>query len=690
MRRRRILSLLWGVVFAVTLLTGAAGPGRAQGGVTLTLFPAEVGVAETAVVEGRIACPAGSCMSFDLVLRFDRSIVRVWDAAIGPYLGTQVFERQKLVDNAAGEVRLSFEAMGTPPGTDDLLFSLQVGGLIPGTAAFNVESLQIADANGILLAATGQGTQVTVFETGKIAFFSPPVNEWEVAFTSERDGNPEIYVIKGDGTNPRRLTDESALDGSPAWSPDGSRLAFHSARDGNLEIYLMNPDGSGVQRLTDHPASDSDPAWSPDGTRLAFVSDRDGNPEIYVMNADGSNVQRLTNDPSTDTQPVWSPDGRQIAFVTARAGVAEVYIMNADGSSPRRLTPDLFGANGWYPAWSPNGLLLTFISERDGQADIYRMTKEATDIRRLTPESDRLTSTDWSPDGGWIALMSGRSGYANLYVMDAEGRYLFRLTDEESENYDPDWRPVFQPLPAVCKVRTQWELFARVRVGPGVNRSAFAFLPANQDFTVEGQALDSEGKVWWKLDKNEIPGGEMALSLWVAEEDVEEIGNCLGVPQAEIPPIIPGGPPPGQPGGGPTPPPGWGPCGSCSTCGGPASECVTSPTGECLWDPKTCAPPPPVITPQDGGQCYTLTVQVVQPAGIPSCGSYAGPRPGPNCDGGFTPGSTTSLNAQVIQPELCYFVGWSGCGVSTSNEFVEVTMNSSCTLTATFAAWKIR
>lgn len=364
MRRRYILSLVCGVVFAIALLAGATGPGRAQGGVTLTLFPAEVGVAETAIVEGRIACPAGSCMSFDIVLRFDRAVARVWSATIGPYLGPQVFERQKLVDNAAGEVHLSFEALDAPPGADDLLFSLEVGGLIPGTAAFNVESLQITDANGILLATTGEGTEVTVFETGKIAFFSPPVNEWEVAFTSERDGNPEIYVINADGTNPRRLTDQSALDGAPAWSPDGSRLAFHSARDGNLEIYLMNPDGSGVLRLTDNPASDSEPAWSPDETRLAFVSDRDGNPDIYVMNADGSNVQRLTSDPATDTQPAWSPDGRQIAFVTARGGVAEAYVMNPDGSAQRRLTPDLFGANGWYPAWAPSSLLLTFTSER--------------------------------------------------------------------------------------------------------------------------------------------------------------------------------------------------------------------------------------------------------------------------------------------------------------------------------------
>jgi hypothetical protein len=207
-----------------------------------------------------------------------------------------------------------------------------------------------------------------------------------------------------------------------------------------------------------------------------------------------------------------------------------------------------------------------------------------------------------------------------------------------------------------------------------VNRSAFAFLPANQDFNVIGQALDSEGKVWWELDKNQIPGGEMALSLWVAEEEVEEIGNCAGVPQAEVPPIIPGGPPPGgpgQPGGGPTPPPGWGPCGSCDTCGHPASECVTSPDGQCLWDPKTCAPPPP------GGQCFYLTTQVVPRPGMQA---YITIGKKPDCpDGGYSPGTQVPLSAY---PQ--YRMSWTGTcpGATGTNPNIVVTMNFSCTAIA--------
>ncbi len=56
----------------------------------------------------------------------------------------------------------------------------------------------------------------------------------------------------------------------PSWSPDGTKIAFTSKRDGNPEIYTMNADGSGVRRLTNNPRDDSDPDWSSDGTKIAF------------------------------------------------------------------------------------------------------------------------------------------------------------------------------------------------------------------------------------------------------------------------------------------------------------------------------------------------------------------------------------------------------------------------------------
>ena len=89
--------------------------------------------------------------------------------------------------------------------------------------------------------------------------------------------------MDADGGNVRRLTRHPALDYWPVWSPDGQRIAFTSNRDGNYEIYVMDADGRNLRNLTHHPAQDNYAAWSPDSRRLAFISNRDGGHDVYVM-----------------------------------------------------------------------------------------------------------------------------------------------------------------------------------------------------------------------------------------------------------------------------------------------------------------------------------------------------------------------------------------------------------------------
>ena len=130
--------------------------------------------------------------------------------------------------------------------------------------------------------------------------FSPDGNK--IIFTSDRDGNMNIYKMSSDGSNHEQLTFNEANDFEPVFSPDGSFIVFTSLRDGNKEIYIMDNNGLNMFNISNNDADDWSPRIYPDSKKIVFQSLRDGllNWEIYVMNIDGSTQRNLTNNPSTD------------------------------------------------------------------------------------------------------------------------------------------------------------------------------------------------------------------------------------------------------------------------------------------------------------------------------------------------------------------------------------------------------
>ena len=262
----------------------------------------------------------------------------------------------------------------------------------------------------------------------------------QIAFTSIKDRNAEIYVMDADGENQIRLTKHVASDRHPSWSPDGERIAFMSNRIGlNGEIHVMDSDGKNVIRLT-NGEWDTNPAWSPDGKKIAFESSpAKGNSEIYVMNADGRNQTRLTDSPRYDGHPSWSPDGQRIAFVSQRGGFRiQIYVMDSNGENQTRLTHD--GGNKLEPSWSPDGKSIAFVYNF-ASIQIYVMDSDGKNRRKLT-DGRRDWSPAWSPDGEMIAYESWRreDSLSEIHLMTAEGKYLKQLSDlHERGDYHPDW-----------------------------------------------------------------------------------------------------------------------------------------------------------------------------------------------------------------------------------------------------------
>ncbi len=124
-------------------------------------------------------------------------------------------------------------------------------------------------------------------------------------FTAPLDAHAEA----GDPSSYTRLTDAAGYDAECSYSPDGSQVLFVSDRDGDPDIYLMNADGSDVRQLTNEPGYDGGPFFSPDGRWITYRTDRLEKDElhIHVMRADGSDDQAVTAGTSVEWAPYWHP-----------------------------------------------------------------------------------------------------------------------------------------------------------------------------------------------------------------------------------------------------------------------------------------------------------------------------------------------------------------------------------------------
>jgi TolB protein len=259
----------------------------------------------------------------------------------------------------------------------------------------DIQEIYIVDYDG------ANPVRVTNTTTLNVAPAWSPDNQ-VIAYTSWRPssaGNFGVfqdiilsYIQVGQRTTPANGSPDRQ-NYLPAWAPDGSKLAFTSNRDGNPEIYVMNKDGSGLRRMTNSPTIDVSPTWSPTGNQLAWVSDRTGLPKIYLMNADGTGQRLLVGDPRSD-RPTWSRGKyNEIAYASQTGPGYDIKIYSFATGEAVKVT-DGIGSNE-SPSFSPNGKHIAFTSTRNGKAQVFTVDRDGNNLRQITHEGNNKFAS-WS------------------------------------------------------------------------------------------------------------------------------------------------------------------------------------------------------------------------------------------------------------------------------------------------------
>ena len=322
----------------------------------------------------------------------------------------------------------------------------------------------------IAVPATGESYQLT---GGKKNSNGP---QWSpdsrrIAFTSDREGKRQIYIIAPTGGEAQALTaEENGVGGEIAWSPDGASIAFvgtgpdaktrkdRKEKYGDFEIvtgdYTMShlwlvkvpaEIPADTKKLPKPEALTSGDqfsvggfSWSPDGKHIAFQASRDPDlssnetEQIYLLDMADRHVRKLLDRGGPNSNPKWSPDGRQIAFVTSNGSTYFFYtnrriaVIPAEGGAPRVIS-EAFDENPNLIDWGPDGIYFTGMQKTS--AHLFRIDPASRTIRRISgPDQYHLTEASFTKD---YKTMAGTAAAPNHFaevlvssVSDFSPRYL--------------------------------------------------------------------------------------------------------------------------------------------------------------------------------------------------------------------------------------------------------------------------
>ena len=306
--------------------------------------------------------------------------------------------------------------------------------------------------------------------------------------TSDKKTLRKVIQLVGDSYAAKQLTFGNSDNYSLVFSPDRTQIAFSSFRTDNSEIYLMNLDGQIKNRVTyttdyndttptflSNPnyifyssepksshevkvviqSSGSTPIYtgfnithihskvtqpilpiifgarvprSPSGNRIVYETNTDGNLEIYLMDMSTTNLsqinpadipkKRIIYNDTDDGSPSFFPNGKRIVFVSSRNEVHQLYAIDIDGKNEKHINPSRYDT--YNPTVSPDGKTIAYVSARDRDWEIYLVDSNCKNERQVTNGIGRSIQPAFSPDGRYLAFVSDRSDTFHIYLMDLQ------------------------------------------------------------------------------------------------------------------------------------------------------------------------------------------------------------------------------------------------------------------------------
>ena len=232
-----------------------------------------------------------------------------------------------------------------------------------------------------------------------------------------------------------RLTFSPGNDALPALSPDGKKIAFSSKRDGNPEIYVMDADGQNPKRITNYPGLDFMPAFSPDGKSLAYVSDRDGNDEIYLFDLQTQKDRRLTANKYNEQMPRFTPDGSEIFFLSDSGSFYGLWKLSLVKNATPHLVITDPQEKGDKDCIEITAGQILYQQGQENQVALKSWPLAGGETRQIKCPSFRAgVPAILTPDLRYLLYTSSREGNDEIYLYDRREDENIRLTVNPAED----------------------------------------------------------------------------------------------------------------------------------------------------------------------------------------------------------------------------------------------------------------